>query len=109
VREIDPLDQLVELEDLDISNTPVDDLSALADLQNLKSLNCSGTQVDRLDRLEDLTSLESLDCSNTRVRRLDAVSRLSLKTLKCYNTGISEKRVEDFASKNPECNVVYYR
>jgi len=86
----------------------VEDLEPVSELQNLKSLNCSGTQVMRLDALEELVSLEQLDCSNTRVRRLDAVTKLNLKSLKCYNTGVSSKRVEHFVRANPECNVVHY-
>src|SRR5690606_28648950 len=87
---------------------PVDDLSPLSELLNLRKLNCAGTQIIRLDPLEDLETLDELDCSNTRVRRLDAVMKLKLKSLKCYNTGISETRVRDFAKRNPECNIVHY-
>ena len=108
VRSIAPLNQLSGLAEIDISNTPVEDLDPISELQNLKSLNCSGTQVMRLDALEELVSLEQLDCSNTRVRRLDAVTKLNLKSLKCYNTGVSSKRVEHFVRANPECNVVHY-
>lgn len=108
VRNIDPLATLTDLEEVDISNTPVDDLSPLSQLLNLRKLNCSGTQIMRLDPLEDLETLDELDCSNTKVRRLDAVMKLKLKSLKCYNTGISEKRVRDFSQKNPECKIVFY-
>ncbi len=108
VRHIEPLAALTDLEEVDISNTPVDDLSPLSELLNLRKLNCAGTQIIRLDPLEDLETLDELDCSNTRVRRLDAVMKLKLKSLKCYNTGISEKRVRDFAKRNPECNIVHY-
>lgn len=108
VRSLEPLNQLSGLAEIDISNTPVEDLDPLSQLQNLKSLNCSGTQIMRLDALEELASLEQLDCSNTRVRRLDAVTKLKLKSLKCYNTSISNKRVEHFVRANPECNVVHY-
>lgn len=108
VHSLDPLSQLTGLEEVDVSNTPVDDLEPLSELQNLETLNCSGTQIMRLDPLEDLEGLQHLDCSNTRVRRLEAVRRLKLKSLKCYNTGISGKRVEHFAKDNPECNIVHY-
>jgi Leucine-rich repeat (LRR) protein len=108
VRDIEPLAELTDLEELDISNTPVDDLSPVSQLVNLRKLNCSGTQIMRLDPLEELETLDELDCSNTKVRRLDAVMKLKLKSLKCYNTGISEKRVRDFAKRNPECRIVHY-
>lgn len=108
VRDIKPLAALTDLEEVDISNTPVSDLSPLSQLYNLRKLNCSGTQIVRLDPLEELDTLDELDCSNTKVRRLDAVTKLRLKSLKCYNTGVSEKRVRHFAQRNPECKIVHY-
>lgn len=103
------ISQLSELEELDISNTPVDDLRGLERLEKLKSLNCAGTQVKKLDALKPLHQLEEMDCSNTRVSKLDPVMYLSLRTLKCYNTKVSSREVDQFRDNNPECNVVYYR
>jgi len=101
--------QLTELEDLDISETPIDDLRGLEGLANLRSFNCAGTQVKKLDPLQPLHQLEAMDCSNTRVTKLDPVMYLSLRTLKCYNTKITNREVEEFSENNPDCNVVYYR
>ncbi|MGC1242811.1 MAG: hypothetical protein WA874_14565 [Chryseosolibacter sp.] len=101
--------QLSELEDLDISNTPVDDLKGLGGLEKLRSLNCAGTQIKKLDALKPLHQLEEMDCSNTRVTKLDPVMYLSLRTLKCYNTKVTSREVDQFRENNPECNVVYYR
>jgi Leucine-rich repeat (LRR) protein len=106
---ITSLKQLTELEKLDISNTPIDDLEPVAALQNLKKFNVAGTQVKRLDPLEKLQKLEELDCSNTFVNRLDPVAHLPLKTLKCYNTKISTRKIEEFKSSHPNTNVIYYR
>lgn len=109
IQKIDSLYLLTELEDLDISNTPVDDLSVIGRLKNLKKLNCAGTQIRRLDPLEKLQALEYLDCSNTNVNRLTALDYLPLKTLKCYNTKVSNRAIENFKESHPECSVVYYR
>jgi Leucine-rich repeat (LRR) protein len=103
------LKQLTGLEQLDISNTPIDDLEPVSALVNLKKFNVAGTQVRRLDALEKLQKLEELDCSNTFVTRLDPVAHLSLKTLKCYNTKISTRKIEEFKSSHPNTNVIYYR
>ncbi len=100
---------LGQLQNLDISNTPVDDLRGLEGLQNLRSMNCAGTQIKKLDALRSLVDLQSLDCSNTRVAKLDPVMYLSLKTLKAYNTKISSREIDQFRENNPDCNVVYYR
>ena len=109
IQQIELLNQLSGLEDLDISNSPVDELKVIGSFPNLKKLNCSGTQIKKLDPLKVLSTLEYLDCSNTRVGNLDPVSHRSLKTLKCYNTKVSTREIENFKKGNPECSVVYYR
>lgn len=100
---------LTELEDLDISNTPVEDVSPLWKLKKLTRLNCAGTQLKRLDALEKLENLAHLDFSNTNVSRLNPLDYLPLKTLKCYNTKVSNRSLENFKASHPECEVVYYR
>lgn len=109
IQQIESLGLLAELEDLDISNTPIEDLKVIGNLSKLKKLNCSGTQIRRLDALEKLEHLESLDCSNTNVTKLEAIEHLHLKELKCYNTKVSNRAIENFKEKHPDCNVVYYR
>lgn len=109
LRYIGAIGLLRELEDLDISNTPIDDLRGLENMENLTALNCGGTQIKRLDPLRGLHQLESLDCSNTNVKRLDPVMYLSLRTLKCYNTRIKRRRIDQFREHNPDCDVIYYR
>jgi hypothetical protein len=100
---------LVELENLDISNTPVEDITPVWTLQKLKTLNCAGTQIRRLDALEKTESLETLDCSNTNVSKLTPLDYLHLSSLKCYNTRVTNKSIENFIASHPNCKVVYYR
>jgi Leucine-rich repeat (LRR) protein len=109
IQQIDSIYLLTALEDLDISNTPLEDLYVIWKLKKLKKLNCSGTQIKRLDALEKLENLEYLDCSNTNVNRLSSLDYLPLKTLKCYNTRVSNRAIENFKATHPECEVVYYR
>ena len=109
LQKIDSIFVLSSLEDLDISNTPIDDIYPLWKLKNLKKLNCAGTQIRRLDALEKLSKLEYLDCSNTNVTKLTSLDYLPLKTLKCYNTKVSTRAIENFKSAHPDCNVIYYR
>jgi Leucine-rich repeat (LRR) protein len=109
IQQIESLSALTLLEDVDISNTPLDNLSVMASLTQLKTLNCAGTQIKRLDPLTKLEHLEYLDCSNTNASKLDPLNNLQLKTLKCYNTKISNRSIENFKAKHPDCNVMYYR
>ena len=99
---------LYNLEKLDISNTPIEDLGFLEDLTELLHVNVSGTQIKRIDEMSNLRQLKYVDCSNTNVKRIDALLGLSLENLKCFNTRVNEKRVEEFKQLNPECSVSYY-
>ena len=109
LRNIESLSGFADLRELDISNTAVEELDPIGNLQELRTLNSSGTQIRKLNPLEALVELQYLDCSNTAVRNLDPIMNLSLKTLKCYNTSLSGKRVEKFAERNPDCDIVFYR
>ena len=109
LQQIETLSQLTNLEDLDISNTPIAEIKPLEMLVNLKTFNAAGTQIKRLDPLKNLLNLTELDCSNTNVGKLDPVDSLPLKTLKCYNTKVSSRSIENFKQAHPECNVIYYR
>lgn len=103
-----PVRALYNLEYLDISNTPIASLDFLSGLRELMQVNVAGTQIKRIDPLENLRQLKYVDISNTNVKRIDALLGLSLENLKCYNTRISSKRVEEFKQLNPDCSVSYY-
>jgi Leucine-rich repeat (LRR) protein len=109
IQSIETLNVLSDLEDLDISNTPIEDVYELWKLKKLKKLNCAGTQIKRLDALEKMENLEYLDCSNTNVSKLSPLDYLPLITLKCYNTKVSARAIENFKSTHPDCQVIYYR
>ncbi len=109
LRQIEALAEFTSLRELNISGTPIDRLDVLAGLSEVRLLDVSGTQIRKLNPLEGLRELHTLDCSNTGVRSLDPVATLSLKTLRCYNTLLSSRKVERFAELNPECKIVFYR
>lgn len=109
LQEIGAIALIRSLEDLDISNTPIDDLRGLENMERLRSFSCAGTQIKRLDPLQSLHQLEVLDCSNTNVKKLDPVTYLSLRTLRCYNTRVNSREIDQFRENNPECEIVYYR
>lgn len=109
LQEIGAIALIRSLENLDISNTPVDDLRGLENMERLRSFSCAGTQIKKLDPLQSLHQLELLDCSNTNVKKLDPVTYLSLRTLRCYNTRVNTREIDQFRENNPECEVVFYR
>jgi hypothetical protein len=109
LQQIESLGSIISLEYLNISNTPIEDLRIVGNPGQLKKLNCAGTQIKRLDAVERLTQLEYFDCSNTNASKLDPLESLPLKTLKCYNTKVSNRNIESFKARHPDCNAVYYR
>ncbi len=106
---IESINFFTDLEDLDISNTPIADIYPIWQLSKLKKLNCAGTQIKRLEALAKLDKLEYFDCSNTNANKLESLSYLNLKTLKCFNTRISNRVIENFKTAHPGCSVMYYR
>jgi Leucine-rich repeat (LRR) protein len=109
LQKLDAIKNLLNIQDLDISNTGTDDLKTIEGLKSIKSLNCSGTQIKKLNAIKQFINLEYLDFSNTNVNSLDAINDLPIKTLKCYNTKVSNREIESFKKIHPNCNVIFYR
>lgn len=109
ISEIDPISNLSSLVILDLNNTQVENLKPLSGLEELKEITFSGTNVKDLSPIEGLKNLEILDFSKTKIRQIKSLDELpNLKTVNCYNNKISDKRVEEFRVKNPDCEIVFY-
>lgn len=109
IAEIEALSSLKQLRILDLDNTQISHLKAISSLTELRELKFSGTNVKDLSPVSSLKNLEVLECSKTKIKQIKALTNLnSLKVLKCYNNKISPKKIEDFKSKHPDCDVVFY-
>ena len=109
IADIEALTALNSLEVLDLDNTQIKDIKGIRNLTNLRVLKFSGTMVKDISPIEELKDLEVLEFSKTRVKQVNALENLTnLKMLKCYNNKISAKKIEDFKSNNPDCEVVFY-
>jgi hypothetical protein len=109
IDDLEPLRSIQTLQRLDVNNTKIRHLKPVSSLENLKELTFSGTNVKDLAPVAALQKLEVLDFSKTKVRQIKALESLqNLKTLTCYNNKISEKRIQEFRLKNPECEVIFY-
>ena len=76
---------------LDVTSTPVSDLTPLAGLSALQSLNVSETQVTDLGPLAGLSALQTLTVSNTGVRNLAPLAGLpALQTLSLKGTYVTD-------------------
>lgn len=80
-RDIEPLKYLINLQQLDISDTFVRDLIPLQYLDNLRLLNISWTQVEDLTPLKNLKSLERLYAENIPLSKFDWLIKKQEKTM----------------------------
>lgn len=73
LKDLTNLAGLTSIEELDISNTSVEDLSALNRMEQLRHLLCHHTYVRSLDSIANLSNLEVLQAYNTRVKDLPQI------------------------------------
>ncbi|NVO17101.1 MAG: hypothetical protein HXX10_24005 [Rhodoplanes sp.] len=91
MREIDALQDLIKLEELNISGTYVSDLSAIANLTSISYLNVSGTPVSDLSPIEKFTDLENLFLAGSRVTTLTPIKGLHrIKIINFDGTQVKE-------------------
>lgn len=85
------VNKLKKIEILDLMNTDVEDLSALATLTKMKKLVLDGTKVRDISVLSNLTNLEWLMIDRTEVYDISAVgSLLNLIKLEIANTAVTD-------------------
>jgi Leucine-rich repeat (LRR) protein len=91
IRSLNPVSEMSELINLDISNTLVIDLFPLRNLNQLKTLDISNTPVEDISPIRYNTSIEELNCSYTLIRDLSEIEGLyNLHQLDCSGNRISD-------------------
>lgn len=107
IRNIAPLGHLPQLRQLNIEALPISSLEPLRRLQKMRHLNCSGMPIKDLRPLENMRTLKTLSCFGTNVRNLKPLRDLPLQTLKCYNTKLSQRKVDKFKQSKPTCEIIF--
>ena len=80
-----------DLQKLNIANTVIDSLPAMAALSKLRELDIASTNIASLDSIGALKNLEQLNCSNTSVTDLGPVAALNqLKHLEFNQTPVAD-------------------
>lgn len=91
IRNLEPLSELTELTELDMSFTLIDDLKPIRNLNKLEILNMEGSPVISIDAIRYLTSLKELNCGLTPVSSLEVLENLnSLLDLNLQSVAFSE-------------------
>lgn len=76
IRNLEPLAEMSELTDLDISYTLIDDLTPIRNLNKLRTLSLEACPVTCIDPLRYLTELNELNAAHSQIARLDVLSNL---------------------------------
>jgi Leucine-rich repeat (LRR) protein len=107
------VEKLINLVELDCSETNLSDLSPLETMKALETLNVSNTKVTTLRSLQFIKTLKEVDCSDTRISAASLdyfFSHIKLSLLRGRNLEISQKQINDFTSsftkKNTNCDVI---
>lgn len=85
------LEEALKISALDLSSSPIYDISGIESFTNLKSLICWNTQISTLN-ISALKELNYLNCSSNSIKTLDVSSLKNLETLVCsqgYLTSIN--------------------
>lgn len=92
MKELPPLEELVNLEMLNISNNSISDITPLSELKNLKDLDLAGNNIKDLLPLKDLINLELLYLKDNEIVEVSQLS--SLKNLK--HVDLRGNKIEDY-------------
>jgi hypothetical protein len=130
IKGLEPLTALINLDELNISNTPVVDLGPLKKSAHLRTLDISGTAVASLEPVRNLRQLEKLYLEGTEITDLEPLEQAeNLGLLNIEHTGINSldplagvkdleiiwadqsgltpEVVNRFMDGNPGCEIIY--
>jgi Leucine-rich repeat (LRR) protein len=91
IQDIEPLNQLVDLQQLDLSRTAVTDINPLRNLTSLTSLNLSNTNLQDLSALKYNDKLVELSINNTLVSDISVFEKfVNMEHLEMKNTSVTD-------------------
>ncbi|NOX86613.1 MAG: leucine-rich repeat domain-containing protein, partial [Chlorobi bacterium] len=88
---LDPVRELTDLVEIDLSNTLINDLSPLTNLNKLNTINFSSSKVTSLEPLRYASNLKELNCSNTGIKDISTIEGLkNLNILDLSHTAVAD-------------------
>jgi len=88
--DISGVETLLKIKTISLKNSPIEDLSALANKENLRDLDISNTKVTNLSPLQTCVAMYKLDLSSTSITSLAPLSSMeNLKKIDLSNTSVS--------------------
>lgn len=108
IQNLIPVSRLTNLVNLNISNTEITHLGALAGMTYLENLNLSNTFVNSLEPLADTKSLKTLNISNTPIENLEPlINNDHLEVVWADDSGIGKEQAILLKTAQPKVTVVY--
>lgn len=108
LQEMQAINRMINLRELSISKTEINDLSPLVGLNTLRKLDMSQTRIDNLDALSGLFQLQELDISNTAVKSLSDLKGInSLQLIKADGSQLNSEAVLELKLVQQQVLVVY--
>ena len=108
ITSLEPMKKMILLKVLYCASTGVTDLEPLKDLTEVRVVSASNTKITGLQPLTALSELEVLYIDNTPVPDLTPLYGLKkLKRVYADNTQVNDSQADKFASKLPDCLLVY--
>lgn len=87
---LEPLQKLEKLVRLNTSNTKIVSLERIANCTLIDELDCSNTYIESLIPLENMVNIWNLKCNNTKIKSLDGLESITnLEYIDCSNTDVS--------------------
>ena len=74
---LDPVSELSELVEINISNTLIDNLTPIRNLKKLEVFECSGSSVSDIGSLRYISTLKEINISNTLIENIDVLKNLN--------------------------------
>ena len=103
-----PIERLTNLEELNLENTKIEDLTPLHTLHNLRYLNIKNTKVSDLTPIDDLSSLQEINMENTNISKLEPLCNLSnLVKIYAENSKVKTEQVVKLRLAQPNVTVIY--
>ena len=106
--EMQAINRMINLKELSISNTEINDLTPLIGLSNLRKLDISNTRIENLTALSGLFQLQELDIRNTAVKSLSELKTInSLQLITADGSQLDNAAVIELKKVQDQVLVIY--
>ena len=77
IETLEPISNLINLQELDCSSNEIETLEPISNLFNLQKLDCSGNEIETLEPISNLINLQILECSYNQLTILEPIMQLT--------------------------------